>query len=188
MIYSCYTLAGLEPIRGIAPDEYESVLTSNGEHLTTGVIYRMPVTDSGNENAPWLSFIRQEPCSSPDAGSIVSLDPRVWRLCMSASPIVLLDPCGLSGNVLVYCPPSAPNLLVNVQDSLTVVSTDDTGMPVVSKTTRAQLMLTALALRGACPVPPLVSAGAIAKAPATGKRRTQKEAQAAKARRHGTKK
>ena len=128
-----------------------------------------------------LAFLKQEtPTENMEPGSIVSISSIEWGICSRNSRMMLLDPCGATGNTLLFLPPNCRNLLLYNKDAdkHLVISTDDKGSPYVSQQTRGLLLLESLGLDliEVFPEPKQVSLPASSKAPAKRGRKTAKAA------------
>lgn len=92
-----------------------------------------------------LSFLH-ETDDKPLPGAIISLSPEEWVLCKEFTPVALLDPAGNNGNMLIFAHPGTKGILTYSKktDLVTVISTDDKGVPFKEELTRGALLRTAL--------------------------------------------
>lgn len=144
----CFTIDKDTLSDGIDPDAHDCLLAAGGHPVASAVVRMVPVLPPGSTDLRTkaqlsLSFVLESP-DDKQPGCILSVDPREWNVCLADNPMVLLDPCGPGGRALLMLPPGEDNLLVSMKDAATVLGTDDAGRPVVRKTSRAMLMLSAL--------------------------------------------
>lgn len=158
-MFRCYSLHALKPQEGIDPSEFECILGDSADSRMMFADIRMvPVLEYAEEMVPAeraqlsLAFI-QDRTDDPDTlqpGSVVSVNPKMWQICTDRSDLLLLDPCGPKGTVLLFLPPDRQNVLTcpdpRARDAY-VAGTDGDGCPVLSRPRRGYLMLSALGYR-----------------------------------------
>lgn len=157
----CFTIEKDTLSPGISPARHDCILATGGSPVANAVVRMVPVMPYQQESLQAsaqlsLSFLL-ESADDHEPGCVVSLDPREWNVCLAVNPMVLLDPCGPQGHVLLLLPPAKSSLLVSVSDPSHTLCTDELGTPVLRETSRAMLMLEALGvqfdLTGGSPAP-----------------------------------
>ena len=154
---ACYSLLDTSTItEGIAVDDFESIIVNAPETLSIkkATIQTLPILTELDISAPEigklsqvsLSFISlaSENIDISDAGVILCIDPAIWRLCSDSTNAVILDPCGLTGNMLLFVHKNRANVLVAIDDPSLTVSVNDANEVVIRRMNRANMMLAAL--------------------------------------------
>ena len=154
---ACYSLIDKSTItEGIAVGDFESIIVDTQEVLDIkkATIQTLPILTELDTYAPEISKLSQVSLSFlslatdadevSDAGVILCIDPAIWRLCSDSSNAVILDPCGLTGNMLLFIHRGRANVLVAIDDSSLTVSITDNNEVIINRINRASLMLAAL--------------------------------------------
>lgn len=153
-MYRCFTLDNLNINPGIDPGEFDCLIPSEdgGQFIIADVklLPVLPYIKPSLETAHLsLAFVKQAPSTSePKRGSLVSINPADWNICCVNSSMMLLDPCGCHGNMLLFLPPSLDNILSyrHTVNGTFVVRTDTDGIPSTHTKSTGLLMLESLGI------------------------------------------
>ena len=154
----CYSLIGNKVADGIRVADFESIVTVS--HSTTSVkqavLQTMPVVASDAQTgikedfqhmaSLSLSFIHEVTGKTTitKSGCLLAVDPKLWRIGIDNCSGALIDPCGLTGLVILFLKAGSPNMLSRWDSPDTVLSVNKTGVPEIHKVNRASLMLMAV--------------------------------------------
>ena len=154
----CYTLNGNKVVSGIKVADFESIMTTDPSTtmIKQAVLQTMPVVGSGtmtrtksdfqNLTSLSLNFIHEVTGKATIAKSccLLAVDPNIWRVGVDNIPAALIDPCGLTGYIILFLRADSPNMLSLWDSPDTVLSVNKTGVPEVHKVNRASRMLMAV--------------------------------------------
>ena len=145
----CYTLKdNVED--GVSVNEFECVVVEDTSTtlLKKAVLQIIPILPADNTRSlnsvseASLSFLKVP--SKKDTLSkdyiVLAVDPVKWKLCYNKDSFGLLDPCGLSGMVLLLVKCGTKHVLVNANDRHIELSVSDDNKPIISKCNRASLI------------------------------------------------
>lgn len=154
---ACYSLLDNTTITdGIAVGDFESIIVDTPEVLDIkkATIQTLPILTELDTSAPEIGKLSQvslcfltstpENTKVSDEGVVLCIDPTVWRLCMDTSNAVIIDPCGLNGNMLLFIHKNRDNVLVCIDDPSLTVSVTEANELKIQRSNRANLMLAAL--------------------------------------------
>ena len=145
----CYTVKdNIE--EGISIDEFESVVVDDPSTtmLKKAVLQIVPVLEPENPKSlnsvteSSISFLRLPSKSDKKSDDyvILAVDPSKWRLCYNRDSFGLLDPCGLTGLVILLVKKDTKHVLVKTNDRHTELCIDENSKPVIGKCNRASLI------------------------------------------------
>ncbi len=146
---NCYSLNSNKVTKGIKVSHYESVIPTkvNTDTIYKATLQTVPIFSGTNSfHAKYLGipFVHQaapkDTCCS--TGILLSVKASLWTVCSDKSEIVIVDPCGLQGHILLYITNNIKDCLVSLLSD-DVISIED-NEPVISKSNRARLLLAAL--------------------------------------------
>ena len=154
----CYTLNGTKVVNGIKVTDFESIVTADSSTtvIKQAVLQTMPVvhpaTLDGSKNdfqritSLSLNFIHEVTGKATIAksGCLIAVDPKIWRVGTDNIPAALIDPCGLTGCIILFMKAGSQNMLSLWDNPDTVLSVNKTGVPEVLKVNRASRMLMAV--------------------------------------------
>lgn len=146
---NCYTVKD-NVGEGISVNEFESVAVEDPSTtlLKKAVLQIVPVLRAGNDKSlnsvseSSLSFLK-EPLKSDKLSKdyvIIAVDPAQWKLCYAKDSFGLLDPCGLTGMVLLLVKCGTKHVLSNAKDRHVELSVSDDNKPVIGRCNRASLI------------------------------------------------
>ena len=111
-MFHCFTISDLSVNPGIDLASFDCLIPTHEDtpvlaasvKLLPVLSYIHPSLDTAQFG---LAFIKQEtPTDDMEPGSIVSISSIEWGVCSRNSRMMLLDPCGSTGNTLLFLPPS----------------------------------------------------------------------------------
>ena len=145
----CYTVKD-NVEEGIPVTDFESVVVEDPSTtlLKKAVLQIIPILPADNPKSlnsvseASLSFLKvpaKKDTLSKDY-VILAVDPAKWKLCYNKDSFGLVDPCGLTGMVLLLVKCGTKHVLVNAKDRHTELSVTDDNKPVIGKCNRASLI------------------------------------------------
>lgn len=145
-MFRCYTLTKSGIADGITPSLFDSAILPDSVDKVDGVDVRaVPVMDDTDGlSLPFIS----EASGKMQPGAVMALRPSEWTMCTDESNIMLIDPGGDDGHVLLFIPANSAGALMSTEltGQARVLSTDKDGKPVVTPMSRGQLNAYALNL------------------------------------------
>lgn len=162
----CYTLTHDSLLEGIEVNTYDSIVADPCiERIDYACVQLIPVLDEVKKSeadgdfaklaSGSLTFICQEKDDSnvSKAGVLLSVNPKYWVLTYDRSNVVLLDPSGNDGSLLLYIQANTYNHIHHRRTNKSLNIDKDCALT-IQRTNRASLFLDALSLPAIKIIPP----------------------------------
>lgn len=122
---NCFSIndSGIE--EGIYVSDFESIITADPatESIKKATIEMVPVlspetTATNNVTETSLVFLHEAKKGDKESADhvIIAVDPSKWKLCYSTENMSILDPCGISGKMLLLVNKNMQNVLIKAND------------------------------------------------------------------------
>lgn len=152
----CFTI-NEEIVPGIKVALFESVIPTSDDAvkieratiqtipLLSGPVFSIKRTFSAASQLS-LSFIREADTAAQISkeGVILAVDSKWWVPASDKTLISILDPCGSDGHVLLFIRKNCKHALLSAYVATRTLSIDNQGMPQITRTNRADMLLNAL--------------------------------------------
>ena len=153
MDLACYTLTDSVIKPGIRVAAFESIATADPGTTTVMVVSvrTIPVIDTTSKKAEAvaplsLTFLQEVASGTKPSvkGSLLAVRPALWCLYSKESNAILVDPCGLTGYVILFIPANEPAALISTTTNGLCLGTDTKGKPKTHMQNKANLLMNAL--------------------------------------------
>ena len=125
---------------GIDPAVHDCVIAPDNGTIADASVDIVPIIPDSLDPQLNVSFVTASNDPGCKAGAIVAFNPTEWRLAYVDSRVALIDGSSHSGMSIVVLASGLDNILASVADATLFISLSPSGVPGLTRDSRARLM------------------------------------------------